>query len=63
MGIFVGVGVGKSVLLGMMVCNFLVDVNVIVLIGECGCEVNEFIYCDFGKEGLVCSVVIVVMSD
>lgn len=43
MGLFVGFGVGKLVLFGMMVCYMSVEVIVIGLIGECGCEVKEFI--------------------
>lgn len=63
MGIFVGLGVGKSILMGMIVCNMVVDVNVIVFVGEWGCEVCDFIECDFGLEGLECLVVIVVILD
>lgn len=63
MGLFVGFGVGKSVLLGMMVCYICVDVIVVGLIGECGCEVKDFIENIFGVEGCVCFVVIVVLVD
>lgn len=62
-GIFAGSGVGKSVLLGMMAKNCRADVNVIVLVGERGREVREFIERDLGPEGLARSVVVVATSD
>ncbi|MCX6151026.1 MAG: flagellar protein export ATPase FliI [Ignavibacteriales bacterium] len=62
-GIFSGSGVGKSVLLGMIARNTNADVNVIVLVGERGREVREFIEKDLGEEGLKRSVVIVSTSD
>lgn len=36
MGLFVGSGVGKSVLLGMMICGVKVDVVVVGFVGEWG---------------------------
>lgn len=62
-GIFAGSGVGKSVTLGMIARNTDADINVIVLVGERGREVREFIERDLGPEGLKRSVVVVSTSD
>ena len=63
MGIFSGSGVGKSTLLGQMAKASSADVNVIVLVGERGREVREFLERDLGPEGLARSVVVVATSD
>lgn len=62
-GIFAGSGVGKSTLLGMIARNAKADVNVIVLIGERGREVLDFMEKDLTDEGLKRSVVVVATSD
>ena len=62
-GIFAGAGVGKSTLLGMIARFTQADVNVIVLIGERGREVREFIEDNLTQEGLQKSVVVVATSD
>ena len=49
--------------MGMIVWYIEVDINVIGLVGECGCEVCEFIECDLGEVGFKCLVVVVVMGD
>jgi FliI/YscN family ATPase len=62
-GIFAGSGVGKSTLLGMIARNPSADVNVIVLVGERGRELKEFIENDLGPDGLRRSAVVVATSD
>ena len=63
LGIFSGSGVGKSTLLGQMAKSSTADVNVVILVGERGREVREFLERDLGAEGLKKSVVIVATSD
>jgi type III secretion protein N (ATPase) len=63
MGIFAAAGVGKSTLLGMLARGTECDVNVIVLIGERGREVREFIELILGEEGMARSVVVCATSD
>jgi FliI/YscN family ATPase len=63
LGIFAGSGVGKSTLLGQMARSSSADVNVVVLVGERGREVREFLERDLGPEGLARSVVVVATSN
>lgn len=63
LGIFSGSGVGKSTLLGQMARSSSADVNVVILVGERGREVREFLERDLGPEGLSRSVVVVATSD
>jgi FliI/YscN family ATPase len=63
LGIFAGSGVGKSTLMGQMARSSTADVNVVILVGERGREVREFIEKDLGPEGLARSVVVVATSD
>jgi FliI/YscN family ATPase len=63
LGIFAGSGVGKSTLLGQIARSTTADINVVVLIGERGREVREFIERDLGPEGLARSVVVVATGD
>jgi ATP synthase in type III secretion protein N len=61
-GIFAAPGSGKSTLLGML-CRSAADVNVIVLVGERGRDVREFIDDNLGAEGLRKSIIVVATSD
>ena len=63
LGIFSGSGVGKSTLLGMIAKYAVADINVIVLVGERGREVRDFIERDLGPEGLKKSVLVIATSD
>lgn len=63
LGIFAGSGVGKSTLMGQMAKCSTADVNVVVLVGERGREVREFLERDLGPEGLARSVVVVATGD
>ncbi len=63
LGIFAGSGVGKSVLMGQMARYSTADVNVVILVGERGREVREFLEKDLGPDGLARSVVVVATSD
>jgi len=63
LGIFSGSGVGKSTLLGQIARSTTADVNVVVLIGERGREVREFLEKDLGPDGLRRSVVVVATGD
>ncbi|MEM9056261.1 MAG: FliI/YscN family ATPase, partial [Pseudomonadota bacterium] len=61
--IFAPAGGGKSTLMGMLARNSQADVNVVVLVGERGREVREFIHFNLGDEGLKKTVVVVATSD
>jgi flagellum-specific ATP synthase len=63
LGIFSGTGVGKSTLLGMRARYAVADVNVIVLVGERGREVKDFIERDLGEDGLKKSILVIATSD
>ncbi|MBI5863246.1 MAG: FliI/YscN family ATPase [Planctomycetes bacterium] len=63
LGIFAGTGVGKSVLMGMICRRTQAEVNVVVLVGERGREVRDFVEFQLGAEGLKRSVVVVCTSD
>jgi flagellar protein export ATPase FliI len=62
-GLFAAAGVGKSTLLGMIARNAGSDVNVIVLVGERGREVRDFLEHDLGPAGMKRSVVVCATSD
>jgi type III secretion protein N (ATPase) len=63
LGVFAVAGGGKSTLLGMLARGVRADVSVIVLVGERGREVREFIEDNVGSEALGHSVVVVATSD
>ena len=62
-GLFSGSGVGKSTLLGQIARHSTADVNVVVLVGERGREVREFLDKNLGPDGLRRTVVIVATGD
>ena len=62
-GVFAPPGVGKSTLLATCARRTDADVSVIVLVGERGREVREFVEGTLGAEGLARSVVVVATGD
>lgn len=62
-GIFSAAGVGKSVLLEMMVKNANVDVVIVALIGERGREVREFIEENMKHGGMDNTIMVVATAD
>ncbi|WP_448214094.1 FliI/YscN family ATPase [Colwellia sp. MEBiC06753] len=62
-GVFSGSGVGKSTLLSQMCQSLDDDINILVLLGERGREVVEFVEDTLGKEKLANSVVIVATAE
>lgn len=62
MGVFAGSGVGKSTLLGMLARGPQVDTSVVVLVGERGREVREFVD-EILADALARSVVVVASGD
>ena len=62
-GLMAGSGVGKSVLLGLITRQTVVDVVVVGLIGERGREVREFVELSLGQEGLRKAVVVIAPAD
>lgn len=62
-GIFAVAGGGKSTLLGMLARGADADINVIVLVGERGREVREFMDDNLGEAGMKKSVLVVATSD
>ncbi len=62
-GIFARAGGGKSTLMGMIARFAQADVKVVVLVGERGREVRDFIEDSLQKDGRKQSVVVVATSD
>ena len=62
-GIFASAGGGKSTLLGMLARGADSDVNIIVLVGERGREVREFIEENLDESSRTTTVTIVATSD
>ena len=63
LGIFAGSGVERACYWDKWARGSSADVNVVVLVGERGREVREFVEKELGEEGLRRSVVVVATSD
>ena len=62
-GVFAAAGGGKSTLLGMLARGASAEINVIVLVGERGREVREFMEDNLGPQALGKSIIVVATSD
>ncbi len=62
-GLMAGSGVGKSVLLGLITRQTVVDVVVVGLIGERSREVREFVDMSLGADGLRKAVLVIAPAD
>jgi len=63
LGVFAGSGVGKSTLLAMLASADAFDTVVVVLVGERGREVREFLEDTLGPSGMAKTVAVVATSD
>ncbi|MEM9393534.1 MAG: FliI/YscN family ATPase [Pseudomonadota bacterium] len=63
LGIFAGSGVGKTTLLGKLLRTVEADAVVLVLIGERGREVGDFVHRILGPDAMKRCVVVVATSD
>jgi flagellum-specific ATP synthase len=62
-GIMAGSGVGKSVLLGMIVRNTAADVVVVALIGERGREIADFVASQIDANARARTIIVAVAAD
>ncbi len=62
-GLFAGSGVGKSTLLATLARSMQADAVVVVLVGERGREVNEFVTHALGPEAMKRAIVVAATSD
>src|SRR6056297_2000830 len=63
LGLFAGSGVGKTMLLGHLARNVEADVVVVVLVGERGRELGDFVREVLGPEGMRRTVIVAATSD
>ncbi len=63
LGIFAGSGVGKTTLLGKLLRSVSADIVVLVLVGERGREVQEFVNAVLGKDAMKRCIVVAATSD
>ena len=62
-GIFAGPGMGKTTLMGMITRNCSADIVIVVLIGERGREIREFIEIELNETILQKCILVVATSD